>query len=90
MSLKTLPIVLAVEYRVSPLRTNNQKYRVIYDHLVQFTGCTSAPNTVECLRGAQHATPALTPNGPGLAWYRHRRMLYQEILEAVHPGWVLC
>jgi len=50
---------------------------VIYDHLVQFTGCASAPNTLECLRSAPYATlmdavnttPAfLSPNGLDLTW----------------------
>ncbi|KAF9643417.1 sterol esterase [Thelephora ganbajun] len=62
----------------SPIyKTDDQKHQATYDHLVQFTGCTSAPDTLECLRVAPYATlkdainttPSfLSPNGLDLTW----------------------
>ena len=57
--------------------TDSQKNQATYDHLVQFTGCTSAPDTLECLRAAPYATlkdainttPAMfSPDGLDLTW----------------------
>ena len=57
--------------------TDSQKYQAIYDQLVEFTGCTSAPDTLECLRVAPYATlrdtvdttPAfVSPNGLDYTW----------------------
>ena len=36
--------------------TDSQQYQATYDHLVQYTGCTSASDTLECLRAAPYAT----------------------------------
>ena len=45
--------------------------------MVQFTGCSSAPNTLECLRAAPYDTlkdavnttpPFLSPNGLDITW----------------------
>jgi acetylcholinesterase len=41
---------------MAPLyKTDHPKYQAIYDHLVEFAGCTSAPDTLECLRVAPYA-----------------------------------
>jgi len=61
----------------APYKTDNQKYQATYDQLVNFTGCASAPDTLECLRAAPYATlvdavnttPSfLSPNGLDLTW----------------------
>ena len=58
-------------------RTDSQKHQAPYDHLVQYTGCSSAPDTLECLRAAPYATlkdainttPSfLSPNGLDITW----------------------
>lgn len=58
-------------------KTDSQKFQATYDHLVNYTGCTSAPDTLECLRSAPNATlrdavnttPAfVSPNGLDLTW----------------------
>jgi acetylcholinesterase len=42
---------------MAPLyRTDHPKYQAIYDQLVEFAGCTSAPDTLECLRAVPYAT----------------------------------
>ena len=37
-------------------KTDSQKHQAIYDQLVEFTGCSSASDTLECLRAAPYAT----------------------------------
>ena len=58
-------------------KTDSPKYQAIYDQLVQSTGCTSASDTLECLRAAPYATLAdaidntvslFSPNGLDLTW----------------------
>ena len=83
----------------SVYKTDSQKYQAIYDHMVQFTGCTSASNTLECLRSAPYATlmdavnttPSfLSPNGMDLSWGMSvdgdliKKTLYQYILEGCY------
>jgi acetylcholinesterase len=57
--------------------TDSQKHQAIYDQLVQFTGCTSTPDTLECLRAVPYATlkaavdttpSSFSPNGLDLTW----------------------
>ena len=54
-----------------------QKHQAVYDHLVRFTGCTSATDTLKCLRAAPYATikddvdktPSfLSPSGVDYTW----------------------
>ena len=58
-------------------RTDSQKHQAPYDHLVQYAGCSSAPDTLECLRAAPYdtlkdainTTPSfLSPNGLDITW----------------------
>ena len=58
-------------------RADSQKHQAPYDHLVQFTGCSSAQDTLECLRAAPYdtlkaavdTTPSfLSPNGVDFTW----------------------
>ena len=58
-------------------KTDSEKHQAVYDHLVQFTGCSSAPNTLECLRAAPYGSlqdavnttpPFLSPNGLDITW----------------------
>ena len=64
-------------YTASLRKNNGQEHQAIYDRLVQSTGCTSASDTLECLRAVPDAnltdtvntTPAfLSPNGLDIAW----------------------
>lgn len=57
--------------------TDSDKYQATYDHLVEYTGCTSAADTLGCLRrvssaalrDAVNTTPSfLSPNGLDLTW----------------------
>ena len=57
--------------------TDSDKYQATYDHLVEYTGCTLAADTLDCLRrvsiatlqDAINATPSfLSPNGLDLTW----------------------
>ena len=58
-------------------KTDSPKYQATYDQLVRFTGCTSALDTLECLRAAPYAvladavnniTVPFTLNGLDLTW----------------------
>ena len=64
-------------YTTSVYRTDSEKHQAIYDHPVQFTGCSSSPDTLEYLRvapyatlkAAIHTTPSfLPPNGLDITW----------------------
>ncbi|KAF9789755.1 Alpha/Beta hydrolase protein, partial [Thelephora terrestris] len=71
---KAAILVRACEFEIP---TDSQNYQATYDQLVQFTGCASAPDTLECLRAAPYATLAdavnttpsfLSLNGLDLTW----------------------
>ena len=56
---------------------DSQEYQAVYGHLVWFTRCTSATDTLECLGAAPYATlkddvnttPSfLSPSGVGYTW----------------------
>ncbi|KAF9789744.1 sterol esterase [Thelephora terrestris] len=69
--------ILHSSYTSVTYKADSQNYQATYDQLVQFTGCASAPDTLECLRAAPYATLAdavnttpsfLSLNGLDLTW----------------------
>ena len=64
-------------YTGALFKTDSPKYQATYDQFVQFVGCTSAPDTLECLRAAPYAaltdavdntSSIFSPNGLDLTW----------------------
>ena len=84
-------------YSSSIYKTDSEKHQAIYDHLVQFTGCSSAPDTLDCLRAAPYATlsdainttPAVfSPNGLDLTWFISidGELFKESVRESIEEG----
>jgi len=74
---------------------NRQKHQTIYNHLVQFTGCTSAADTLEYIHAAPYATlkdainttpTTFSPNGSSWGISIDGDLVKKSLRQYVHEG----